>query len=210
MKRNPDVIAADVEMGLMLHSMMKVAKSGLEEISERLRADALAHPEEHKPLVEDSREGMQWTAPGGLTVILTADKLVTQFETDSTEHNAVRNLLALYAQNVAESPDAQREVIGRVTAELFEPWSGFVRRQRDGMEFRAATAGAMSGFPALAESLVEVLKARDPKTGLPQSDVKTEWAALEKDRAQARSEAEAKKLMAKLKKAAKAAEKEAA
>ena len=208
MKRTPEVIRADVEMGLRLHAMLRVVKSGLEEISDRLRADALAHPEEHKPLAEECREGMKWTAPGGLTVILTADKLVTQFEDEKPTEAKVREIIYGFIHatmpEIFADADERHKKAQEIYSELFTRWTGWTRTIVDGLDFRLAVEKLMPQQPTCAEMLIDALKSRDPKTGLPLSDVKTEWAALEKDRAAAESEKAAKKLMGKITKAAKA------
>lgn len=205
MKRTPEAIRADVEMGLRLHQMLKVVKAGLDEISDRLRADALAHPEEHKPLAEECREGRQWIAPGGLTVILTADKLVTQFEEGTPIEQAVSATLFMFVESTLKDASDEKKSLTCIALrdELFKRWTGWTRSIVDGLDFRSAVEKLMPQQPTIAEMLIDALKVRD-ESGVPKSDVKTEWAALEKDRATAESEKAAKKLMGKITKAAKA------
>lgn len=205
MKRSEQAIAADVEMGLMLHAMLECAKQGLEEVSARLRADALERPEEHKPLVEGEREGMQWTAPGGLTVILTADKLKSAIERNGDEHATIVSCLTAYVINKNPDSDPLAKVNEFITATL-KPWSGFERIEKDGLAFRKQVAGLLPDAPDCAAQIIDAFKVRDG-AGVPKSDIKTEWSDLAKARAMEKTQAEAQKLMRKLERDAKKAAK---
>jgi len=208
MKRDEATIRADVEMGLMLHAILEHAKTSLEGVSERLRADALARPEEHKPLVEDAREGMQWTAPGGLKVVLTADKLVSQFEDAGKIDMKVTALMKDYVDaTLPGATFAQRQdAFYKLRGELLKSWTGWERAESDGLAFRALVDAKFSGQPTLAELFIDALKLRD-KDGNPKSDVKTEWSDLQKTRAMEKATADATKLMKRLAKTGKQAAK---
>jgi hypothetical protein len=206
MKRPAHDIAADVEMGLSMHAIAEAAKRAVEEITERLRKDALAHADEHTPLVESSREGSQWKAPGGLVVVVTADKLVASFKTGSEVQRGVFEQIENFARYVHDTDHKKEDRAAAIRKELFAPWEGYERTISDGHEFRELVRSLMPEAPPHAERVIEWLKVKD-KNGVPQNDIKAEWRAL----ATARADEAATKLAEKLvKKNAAAAKKGAA
>ena len=199
MKRPPAQIKADVESGLRLFKILDYAKAELAEIKERLEADALAHPDEHKPLEDDSREGMQWIAPGGLTVIITADALLKEIKAGGAEY--VATLSAITTQVDTATPhlteDHRAGKIAAAFTELCTPWAGYLRNKADGNDFRQQVRAMLS--PECAEALIDAWKSRD-KSGIPKNDIKAEFAALADERASAVEQLRQKKLQAALKK----------
>ena len=202
MKRTPEQIAADVESGLRLHGILEFAKGELAEIKARLEADTLAHADEHKPLAEEDREGMQWIAPGGLTMIVTADSLMTSIEERSMAHLVTIEAASNTANDDMGAKDqhAKDGNALQIFAALCKPWHGFIRVESDGLAFRKQCEELLR--PVDAEAVIEAWKARD-KNGIPKNGIKAEFAQLATDRAQAAAEKRQAKALKDLMKLAK-------
>lgn len=152
-------IAGDVDRGLAIVQSMLALKGELAEIEERLIADALARPDEHRALADAEREGRQWIAQGSecaLPIVFTADKLVKEF--------------------VAEGAVAKR--IGDAVAyPLFDTFFAKVisyeAKVKDGKKFRALAAEVLG---EAAPGFIAACRVVD-KFGIPKSDQKIEWNA---------------------------------
>lgn len=156
--RDADAICADVDRGLEVVAQLAALKNELKAIESRLTADALARPDEHEPLRDEAREGRQFIAIGSalsLPIVITADKLVGEFTTDSPVH-----------QRIAR-------VAGELLPHFFKPVSGFANRFKDGKAFRLQAVELMD---ADAPAFIAACRAVD-KDGIPKSDIKLEWEA---------------------------------
>lgn len=203
----PDAeIAADVEAGLRLHGIIEFADAALKDVAARLKADALACPGQHEPLHESEREGRRWLAPGGLTIILTADSLRSEIERNGPEHlKMIASIGAdIRTKNPAADTATATDLVAETFAKLAKPWAGFARTERDGLAFRTL-ASTLIAEP-FATEVIAAWKAVD-KFGVPKSDVKAEWDSLANDRAMASAK---KQIEKDIKLAAKAAKKGAA
>ena len=197
-------IKADVEAGLRLHAICEAANEELKEIASRLKADALDRPDEHQPLHEADREGRQWTAPGGLVIIISGDSLMSDMEEGSKQHTAALGAIwdAAKAQGQdMDTPEARELWLAKFKA-LTTPWRGYLKTERDGLAYRRAVRELLA--EPHSEAFIAAWKSRDA-AGLPKNTVSAEWEALAKDK----SLEAAKKEFAKLEKGvAKAAKKE--
>ena len=197
-------IKADVEAGLRLHAICEAANEELKEIASRLKADALDRPDEHQPLHEADREGRQWTAPGGLVIIISGDSLMSDMEQGSKEHIKAADaiLCDLQASGFEKGSPELPRLISEKFALLAKPWTGYLKSERDGLAYRRAVRELLA--EPHAEAFIAAWKSRDA-AGLPKNTVSAEWEALAKDKAMET----AKKEFAKLEKSvAKAAKKE--
>lgn len=157
--RDADAIAADVDRGLVLVAQMAEAKEELKAIETRLKADALARPDEHEALADAEREGRQFIAVGSelaLPIVLTADKLVGQFMPGSKEHDRI----------AATVNPLELSIFYRTVKLLVNEFD-------DGKEFRAKAAEQLGErAPAFIAACVAV-----DRHGIPKSDIKCEWSA---------------------------------
>lgn len=156
--RDADAIAADVDRGLAVFAILRELETELKEIEARLKADALARPDEHEPLADAKREGRQFIAVGSaytLPIIITADKLVGEFAAGSPVHQRIE------------------AAAGGIMAHFFRPVSAFANRFKDGKAFRLQAAELMEGD---APAFIAACRAVD-KDGIPKSDIKLQWEA---------------------------------
>lgn len=155
--RDADAIAADVDRGLELRAQIQILTAELDQIEARLTADALSHPDEHELLKDETRTGRRYTAVGTshlLPVVLTADKLLSQFRPDTPQESRI---LALCPPPLLDAFYAKITI--------------YSNQLRDGKTFRAR-ASALLG--PTAPAFVNACLARD-KDGLPKNDIKIDW-----------------------------------
>lgn len=195
-------IKADVAAGLRLHAICEAAKEEMNEIASRLKADALNRPDEHRSLHEADREGRQWTAPGGLIIIISGDSLMSDMEEGSKHHHAALDAIFADLKNKVHdtnTPEAWEMWTANFAA-LTTPWIGYLRTERDGLAYRRAVRELLA--EPHSEGFIAAWKSRDA-SGTPKNTVSAEWEALAKDKAMET----AKKEFAKIEKAIVKAEK---
>ncbi len=159
--RDADAIALDVDRGVEVVAQIGKLKEELNGITARLTADALMRPDEHEPLKDADREGRQYLAVGSryeLPLIITADKIVGQFQLNSPTEKRILTRLAAIALE-----DKLPFFFQKVTV-----WEGCFD---DGKEFRAAAAEHLGEH---APAFIAACVARD-KDGIPKSDIKIAW-----------------------------------
>lgn len=149
-------IAQKIDRGVSLVAQIAQLQEELKGIEESIREHARRHPEDHKPLGDEEREGRQYLAKGeGFTVpvVFTADKIVGEFAYQGPKHIAIE------------------KVSGDHFKDFFKPFRGYANRFDDGKKFRDK-ADELLGENAPA--FVTACKSTD-KEGIPKSDVKIEW-----------------------------------
>jgi hypothetical protein len=145
-------IRADIDRGLEIRLQIKTLEAELKKIEARLEAAGLLGPQ--VPLEEQDREGRQYIAAGSahkVSVIFSADSIISSFQENSGTHIQLRSLL------------------GDMLNVFFRrSWSN---RFRDGQAFRAH-AREMLG--PRAPQLITACLARD-KEGIPRNKIVVAW-----------------------------------
>lgn len=150
---------ADVDRATVLIAELVKAKDELDMIEARLKAHALAHPEEQQALEDADREGKQYLAQGtelGVPVVITADSLVQSFLPESVVHQRL----------MAEFPHDYKRFFARVTR--------YETMQDDGKKFRA---GVRELLGDRAPAFITACLSRN-KDGIPKNVIKVDWKRL--------------------------------
>lgn len=145
-------IQADVDRGLKIREEIQLLLNELNAIEERLEKAALKG--DQVPLEDADRDGRQWVAKGtkeAVSVILTADSIVSGFADGSATHMQLVSIL-----------DAKLKEFFRLA------WTN---RFKDGKAFRTK---AQEVLGEKAPRLITACLARD-KAGAPKSKIVVAW-----------------------------------
>jgi len=157
-----------VDRGLVLRSEISERQKELKEIESGLEEIGLARSAEHEELVDAEREGRRWFAAGSekiVPVIFTADKIIGSFKSDGATHEMIR--VALGKQR------------GKLQ-EFYKPETTWGNLFKDGKQFRTAAREILG---MCAPGFITACVARD-KSGVARSDIRIEWDAAEKIKAE--------------------------